>query len=1018
MKPQFVLASTLLLWTTTVTAQNASPDITESNPTEATKLESAFIQGIRQLTFEGRRAGEGYFGAEGRRLVFQSERQSGNPFFQIYLLDLETGDIQRISPGHGKTTCAWIHPTREQVLFASTHDDPDAQQKQRDELELRASGKERRYSWDYDEFFEIYRHDLASDGFVNLTNQKGYDAEGSWSPDGKWIAFASNRRAYTDAMTEEQKKAFKLDPAYMMDIYLMKSDGTEVKQLTKTPGYDGGPFFSPDGERICWRRFSENGALAEIMTMQPDGSDQRQMTRLGAMSWAPYYHPSGKYLIFTTNLHGFANFELYLVDVEAKSKPVRVTYTKGFDGLPAFTPDGNRIAWTTNRTASGQSQLFIGEWDHQRALASLGLVDDVDYQEAPALAAATEAAQASAQQTLPDFSAADALRHVDFLCRQDLGGRLTGSTGERQATAYVAAFFDSLGLDPFGSDGTWYQPFDFTSGVALGERNELAVGDQISALNKDWRPLAFSANGDFQAAPIVFAGYGITAPATEDHDDYDSYVHLDVKDKWVMVLRFMPNDISPESRQHLSSHSSLRYKAMQARDRGARGLIVVSGPNSKVKNELVPLRLDGALAGSSLPVISVTDELASQWLETADKDLQALHGKLDTGDLMMGFTLPNVEPRARIEIQKIRQQGRNVLGVLRAGERPAEQAILVGAHIDHLGTGMSSSSLARDDEKNGVHFGADDNASGIAAMLEIAEHLVNQRKEARLRLKRDVIFAAWSGEELGLLGSSHFVNALRASSHSHGDAPTRGHLDSERQGSVDQAGADHAHVSSSIYPRIAACLNMDMVGRLREKLILQGVGSSSIWPGEIERRNIPVGLSLTLQQDSYLPTDASSFFMQGVPILSAFTGSHSDYHTPRDTPNKLDYEGIARVSHFMGLVARSVATREEAPDFIPQNAPNKGQRRARMRAYLGTIPDYAAADVKGVKLSGVAQSGPAAQAGVVGGDVIVELAGKKIENIYDYTYAIEALKIGQTVSLVVDRNGRRIPLKLTPASRE
>jgi C-terminal processing protease CtpA/Prc len=211
---------------------------------------------------------------------------------------------------------------------------------------------------------------------------------------------------------------------------------------------------------------------------------------------------------------------------------------------------------------------------------------------------------------------------------------------------------------------------------------------------------------------------------------------------------------------------------------------------------------------------------------------------------------------------------------------------------------------------------------------------------------------------------------------------------------------------------------MDMVGRLNKRLILQGIGSSAVWPGEIERRNAPLGLPITLQNDSYLPTDASVFYLRGVPILSAFTGSHAEYHTPRDTPDTLNYEGAARIAKLMALITRSLAQREAAPDYVAQTAPRAGERRAGLRAYLGTIPDYAESDLKGVKLSGVAATGPAAKAGVRGGDVIVELAGRTVENIYDYTYAIEALKIGQPVTIVVLRDGQRIQLTVTPGSRE
>jgi predicted metalloprotease with PDZ domain len=209
---------------------------------------------------------------------------------------------------------------------------------------------------------------------------------------------------------------------------------------------------------------------------------------------------------------------------------------------------------------------------------------------------------------------------------------------------------------------------------------------------------------------------------------------------------------------------------------------------------------------------------------------------------------------------------------------------------------------------------------------------------------------------------------------------------------------------------------MDMVGRLDKHLILQGIGSSSIWRGEIERRNAPVGLSITLREDSYLPTDAKSFYTFGVPILSAFTGAHSEYHTPRDTPDTLNYEGAADVAHFMGLVTRSIAMRQSPPDFQEQAAPQtRGQ--GPLRAYLGTIPDYAE-EVKGVLLSGARKGGPAANAGVRAGDIIVELAGKKIENIYDYTHAIEALKIDQKTTIVVQRGPKQITLDIVPGSRE
>ncbi len=319
--------------------------------------------------------------------------------------------------------------------------------------------------------------------------------------------------------------------------------------------------------------------------------------------------------------------------------------------------------------------------------------------------------------------------------------------------------------------------------------------------------------------------------------------------------------------------------------------------------------------------------------------------------------------------------------------------------------------MARDDEANQIHFGADDNASGVAAMLEIAQDLAARKTAGSFTPRRDIIFAAWSGEEVGLLGSAHFAKQLAMTAQDRNPHPHTASAHDEQQ---EEPGG---HSPGTLYPQITACLNMDMVGRLDKRLILQGIGSSSIWKSEIEQRNAVVGLPVHLQQDSYLPTDASTFFMRGVPILSAFTGSHSEYHTPRDTPDKLNYEGAAATARLMALIARSLTTREDPPDFVPQAA-SEQPRRARLRAYLGTIPDYAETDVKGVMLSGVAKDGPAAKAGIRSGDVVIELAGRKIENIYDYTYAIEALKIDEEVQVVVKRGEEETKLKVVPGSRQ
>jgi Tol biopolymer transport system component len=967
--------------------------------------EATYLTRVRQLTFDGLRSGEGYFSRDGKAMVFQSERDKDNPFYQIYWMDRETGDVERVSPGFGKTTCAWIHPDGERVLFASTQFDDQAKAKQESELKDRAEGKQKRYAWDYDDHFELVEWNRKTKQYKRLTDIRGYDAEASYSPDGKLIAFSSNRLAYATTLSERERKLFEVDPATALDLYIMNSDGTNVRRITDVFGYDGGPFFSPDGKRICWRRFAEDGATAEIYSANIDGTDAKRLTSLGAMSWAPYFHPSGDYLIFGTNLHGFANFELYLVDANGQKPPVRVTTFDGFDGLPVFSPDGTELVWTSTRTANKKSQLFTGLWNDKSARKALGIdakkkeIVEGSALEAPSsnqIASAKAQASEVVKANDPDYRSADIGRHIDYLCRPELGGRLTGTAGERLATSYVASYMASLGLEPGGADGSYFYSFPFTAGVELKDTNQLQSGDRTWVQNQDWRPLVFSKSGTIAPTGVVFAGYGIVAPAENGHPEYDSYVHLDVENKWVMVLRQLPSNVSPERRQHWARYGSLRYKAMAARDRGAKGIIVVSGPASGVRQQLVPLQMDGTLAGTSIAAISVTDQVAEKWFEKSEEKLRDLQTELDKGEMMMGFELPEVQVGATIDVVQVKREGVNALGILRAGQKPSSSMIIVGAHIDHLGTGGGGNSLATDEERSGMHRGADDNASGVAGMLEIAQSMAQLKRAGKVEMKHDILFAAWSGEELGLLGSAYFAD------HFYEIYP-------QLPKSTDGV---------KLYPSVIACLNLDMIGRLRENLVLQGIGSSPLWTQEIEKRNAVVNLPVTLQSDSYLPTDAQTFFLKGVPILSAFTGSHSEYHTPRDTPELINYEGAAQIAKLMGLVTRALASSSEVPAFQDQKAPEGQGTRAVMTAYLGTVPDYAQGDIKGVLLSGVAKEGPAAKAGVQGKDIIVELAGRKIENIYDYTYAIEALKVGIETEIVIERKGMPMRLKVTPLSRQ
>lgn len=968
----------------------AAPLCAQDALPEAPAHEGELLANPRQLTFEGRRAGEGYFSADGKKMIFQSEREADNPFYQIYLLDFESGETKRVSPGTGKTTCAWLHPDNQRVIFASTHEDAEAKAKQEAEFAERKSSKIRKYNWDYDQNYDIFAADLDGKNPVNLTKTPGYDAEGSLSPDGKRLVFASNRQAYRESLSDGEKKRLELDKAYFMEIHTMNADGTDVKRLTNVPGYDGGPFFSADGQRICWRRFTEKGDQAEIMVMDADGGNQRAVTRLGAMSWAPYFHPSGDYLIFTTNRHGFDNFELYLVDAKGEKEPVRVTGTAGFDGLPVFSPDGKKLSWTSGRTGNQSSQIFMADWNDGKARELLGSTLAVN-------AVPDLSANGVSGGTTPEISRDDAQKHVVYLASDKLQGRLTGTEGEKLATQYAADAFHSFGLQPAAPDGGWFQEFPFTSGVELGPKNSLTFNTATPKLDEEWRPLSLSLVGDIAESGIVFAGYGIEEPekslANKEQQAYSSYFHLDVKDKWVMVLRYLPEKAGKPLRERLVNYSSLRHKALTARQRGAKGLMVVSGPNSQVRSPLVPLGFDSSLAGSGIAAVSITDQLADAMLAASGKTIKQLQDELDKGESAAGFELAGITAKAAIDIKEEKRTGRNVIARLQATDPAASQRppLVIGAHIDHLGNKLGSNSRGTDSEADKIHHGADDNASGVAAMLEIAQWMADQQNQGKLVLRRDVIFAGWSGEEIGLLGSAAWVRAL-----------------------AKAGGGDE---DASLNGKVAAYLNMDMVGRLREKLVLQGLGSSSVWMKEIEKANVVAGLPLTTQSDAYLPTDATTFYVKGVPVFSAFTGSHEEYHTPRDTADKINYPGIESIAKFMGAVARSLAQREEAPDYREMEKPKEAGRGG-LRLYLGTIPDYSQGDLEGVKLSGVAKLGPAQKAGVLAGDLIVELGGKPIKNLYDYTYLMSELKPGEETTVVVQRKEERLTLKITPVSRE
>jgi Zn-dependent M28 family amino/carboxypeptidase len=306
---------------------------------------------------------------------------------------------------------------------------------------------------------------------------------------------------------------------------------------------------------------------------------------------------------------------------------------------------------------------------------------------------------------------------------------------------------------------------------------------------------------------------------------------------------------------------------------------------------------------------------------------------------------------------------------------------MLGAHYDHLGHGETGG-FALKGEEGKVHPGADDNASGCAAILEMAAALAAQARTNPL--PRSIVFAFWSGEEIGLIGSSYYV--------------------------------EHPIVPLT---NMIAYLNFDMVGRLRDnKLTVQGVGSSSAWKKLLEKRNVAAGFNLQLMDDPYAPTDVTAFYPKGVPVLQFFTGSHEEYHRPTDTPDTLNYSGLERVAKFALTLTKDLASAPSRPDYVKvERSDRESGARDALRVYLGTIPDYAT-EVQGVKLTGTRGGSPADKAGLKAGDIIVEFGGQKIANIYDYTYALDAAKIGQPVKVVVKRGDERVEVTVVPEARK
>jgi Tol biopolymer transport system component len=321
--------------------------------------ESRYLKNVRQVTSDYVRAGEGYFSPDGTKIIFQAEEKgTGNPFYQIFVQDLATGRAVRVSPGVGKTTCAYFRPDGKRIIFASTHLDPDAKSHYAPEYRQREddqkAGVRRRYTWDFDEHMDIFEANPDGTGLKRLTDAKGYDAEGSYSSDGKFIVFSSER----DRRPEQKDRN--------VELYVMNADGSHVGKLTNAPNcYNGGPFFSPDSKRVVFRSDRKEKDRLQLYVINADGTGERALTDKPTwVCWGPYWHPDGKHIVYAGADHGTGgrpNYDLYWMNVDT-GKEVRLTYAPGADVLPVFSPDGKRLMWTSTRDGRSPSQLYMADF--------------------------------------------------------------------------------------------------------------------------------------------------------------------------------------------------------------------------------------------------------------------------------------------------------------------------------------------------------------------------------------------------------------------------------------------------------------------------------------------------------------------------------------------------------------------------------------------------------------------------------------------------------------------------------
>jgi hypothetical protein len=575
-------------------------------------------------------------------------------------------------------------------------------------------------------------------------------------------------------------------------------------------------------------------------------------------------------------------------------------------------------------------------------------------------------AAAAVAQTL---GAADPARYLDdikSLTAPPMEGRGAGTKGISRAASLLEKRYQHLGLQPSGTN-SFLQPFSVITGAKLKSHNRISVDDagQKSELklNQEFVPFSFSSPGT-ASAPLVFAGFGATA----EEFGYDDYAGIDVKDKIVVLLRYEPAGFAAKSgNAGLTRHAALITKAINARNHGAKAIILFNGKLGDGEEDL--LTRFGSVSGpenTGIMLVQVKNQTVNDWFKAAGKSLADVQLQIDHSTKPQSFAFPDqLHVSINVDIETTRATVNNVLAYLPG---KTDEYVIIGAHYDHLGYG-NADSLAPS-QIGQIHPGADDNASGTAGVLELARLFAPMKGQ----LPRGILFASFAGEELGLLGSAHWVQN-----------PTL---------PIEKA---------------VAMLNMDMIGRIKDgKVFIGGVGTGSTLKSLLEQAQSGSNFKIEYSPGGYSASDHTSFVTKRIPVLFFFSGLHSDYHKPSDTWDKIDSQSAARLVDVVGKTSLELATASDRPTFVTvvEDKPLAGSGGG-YGPYFGSIPDFGQVE-NGVKFSDVRPGSPAAKAGFKGGDILVQFGDKPIKNLYDFTDALRRSKVGDVVDVTVMRDGQPV----------